>query len=252
MIKAIYKSIISERTRINLIHIGAELTSIFYKGNKLSCNCCERSFNQFKPFGAPPRKNALCPYCLSLERTRVLKFYLEKEIFSKYNELDVLHFAPERSLESFIRQHSYTYISADISNQVADVIVDITKMQFEDDSFDLLICSHVLAHVENEPKAIDEIIRVMKPNGKAVLMTAISDSEVTVEDMTATTPAKKLASLGQNDIWRKHGRDFIQRIKRQSINVVVIDYRDKLGSEITAKYSLGQSSREKLYILEKV
>lgn len=234
-----------------MIHLAAKFTSSLYRGDKYFCNCCNKSFSKFKPFGKSQRSNALCPYCLSLERTRVLKFYFDEEIVDKYPDPVILHFAPERCLLPHFKRLSKQYVSADISDQVADTIVDITNIQYGNDSFDIVICSHVLAHVDDESKAIDEMIRVLRPNGQAIIITTVFDQDTTYEDMSAATPALKLSMLGQDDIWRKHGRDFISRLQRSHVVVSELDYRNKLDLEKVAKYALGQSTREILYIIDK-
>ncbi len=96
MIKAIYRKIFSEKKRIEIRLQWAKITFDFYSGNKFSCNCCGRTFRKFKSKGTLKiRKNAECPFCGSLERTRTLLFYLQREtdIFRKKTTL--LHFAPE-------------------------------------------------------------------------------------------------------------------------------------------------------------
>lgn len=250
MIKNLYKKLVSEKYRIDLIHLWSRLTAWKYRGIQVECNCCNKSFRCFLPFGNPPRANAVCPFCLSLERTRTLKLFLEK-YFDNVEAVDVLHFAPERALVDFMRENSKSYISADISKEVADTVVDITKMQFEDNQFDLIICSHVLAHVKEESIAIDEIQRVLKPGGQALILTALTKNEHTIEDLTAITPEQKLKRLGQDDIWRKHGQDFLQRLKREGLEVTRLDIRQNMDEEKIKYYGLGDSSREVFYILEK-
>jgi SAM-dependent methyltransferase len=250
MIKKLYKKYISERSRIKIYHWKAQLTSWRHKGDAVKCNCCQKSFNAFLPFGNPPRLGALCPNCLSLERTRLLKFYLE-DYFESHKNANVLHFAPEVALVKYLKANCHQYVSADISKHVAEVVVDITQMQFRAETFDLILCSHVLAHVKEEALAIDEMCRTLKTGGKAILLTTIFDTDQTTEDLTAITPQQKLERLGQEDIWRKHGRDFIQRLKRPGIVAQKLDYRSNMNDEKVKTFGLGMSSREVFYILEK-
>ena len=58
----------------------------------------------------------------------------------------VLHFAPVKGLKDFLKNSPYvsTYIDADLNPNVATYQADMTRMPYKDNSFDLLICSHIL------------------------------------------------------------------------------------------------------------
>ena len=44
-----------------------------------------------------------------------------------------------------------------------DIILDITDMNFEDNFFNVIICSYVLAHIEDDRKVMHELFRVLRP-----------------------------------------------------------------------------------------
>ena len=46
---------------------------------------------------------------------------------------------------------------------------EATKLPFDSDYFDLVVCSHVLEHIENDALALSEIKRVLKKSGLAIL-----------------------------------------------------------------------------------
>ena len=46
---------------------------------------------------------------------------------------------------------------------------DVTGLPFKDDWFDLVICAEVLEHVKNYTQAINEIVRVLKPDRNLVV-----------------------------------------------------------------------------------
>ncbi len=252
MIKKIYRKLISEKSRIELKFLSFKVRAIFYYGNKKYCNCCGKSFRTFLTHGNIPRKNAACPYCNSLERTRLLYFFLEREtdIFQKNKY--VLHFAPERMLEKRLSSISENYISADINPAYAKTVVDITKIPYQENTFNFIICSHVLGHVPDEAKAIDEMYRVLKPGGKAVVMTVLGKrQDVTCEDPEITSPEGRLEHYGESDLVRLHGNDFTERLKRKGIEVEKIDYRSTFSEEEIEKFSLGDNQRELIFYCKK-
>ena len=249
MIKKIYKKLFSEKTRINIRYFFAKNTAFFYKGNHFECNCCGKTFRKLKAKGNVLRKNAKCPYCSSLERTRLLLFYLEKEtdIFKKKN-CKILHFAPEKTLYSkFHTITSIEYIDADINPNFADNVFDIEAIPFPNEYFDYIICSHVLGHVANEQKAIEEMHRVLKLNGKALIMTIIDKNRsTTFEDPNLITPEERLQYYSEPDLARLHGLDFSQRLS-QCFYVDEIDYRNSFDENFQKRFSLGDGNRELIF-----
>jgi SAM-dependent methyltransferase len=251
MIKRIYQWFFSERQRIKnrlLIH---KILSVFYRGNTCYCNCCGKSFRKFKSKGTAlvKRENAECPYCGSLERVRNLLFYMENETTILTSESRLLHFAPEWCLlPVFKKAVNLDYITADINPNLADYQVDIMDIPFPDESFDYIICFHVLGHVPDEKKAVSELHRVLKPDGVALISTIIDlNNSHTFETDDADTPLKRLQYYSEADLLRLHGRDFDQRLGQGGFKVETIDYPSILGEEIKKKYALGDGTRELIF-----
>src|SRR5690606_7865707 len=94
------------------------------------------------------------------------------------------------------------YVSADINPAFADVVVDIQAIPFEENSFDLIICSHVLGHIPDEKKAIDEMYRVLKPGGSALILTVLDFNRKTYENSEIKTPEERLHHFGEPDLLR--------------------------------------------------
>ena len=249
MIKKIYKRILSEKKRINLHLLFEQRTAFFYKGTDFECNCCGKTFRKMKPKGNVLRENAKCPYCGSLERTRLLLFYFEREtdIFKK-NPCTLLHFAPESSLfPKFNQSVSIEYIDADINPNLANHVFDIESIPYPDNCFDYIICSHVLGHVSNERKAIEEMYRVLKINGKALIMTLIdNDRAETFEDPSINTPEDRLKYYSEPDLARLHGLDFAQRLSH-CFSVEEMDYRKNFDEKFQKRFSLGDGNRELIF-----
>jgi len=233
--------------RIKVKRARLKLFSIVYIGDKYSCNICNKSAGKFITHGHVPRMNARCPHCLSLERTRVLWFYLNNEGLLQKEDLKVLHFAPEPEIEEKIREkENVTYLTADINPNIADYVVDIQSIPFEDDSFDLIICSHVLVEVPDEIKALEELKRVIRKNGNILIITKIFDNQKTDDSPASLTEKQRYDKYGAN-LCRTHGDDFTSILESVGLSVEVIDYRKTLGDKMILKYSLGDGDKETIF-----
>ena len=193
-----------------------KIISIFYYGNKVKCPICKKSFKEFFPYGRETRNNALCTNCLSLERHRLIYLYLEKEtsIFKKKTKL--LHIAPEACLINiFKRFANIEYITADLNSPLADIKMDIHNMPFKEKSFDLILCNHVLEHVENDIKALEEIKRVLKMDGIGIVQVPFYNPipKETLENKSVTSKKERELLYGQSDHVRKYGKDYRKRLE---------------------------------------
>ena len=250
MIKRIYKKIVPEKRRLKNRILLHKLTSIFYRGNHFECNCCGKSFKKFKPKGnSYLRPNAICPFCDSLERERLLLFYLQQEtdIFTARKSL--LHFAPEEQMKKiFKRTPNLLYTNVDLNPSFADEQADITDLQYQDESFDYIICAHVLGHVPDESKAIRELFRVLKDDGMAFILTLIDwNNPHTFESENIQTSEERLQHYTESDLARLHGADFATRIEKEGFHVDTIDYRTHFDEKACKRYSLGDGNREIIF-----
>jgi SAM-dependent methyltransferase len=145
------------------------------------------------------------------------------------------------------------YIDADINPTTAKYVMDITHIPFRDNSFDLILCSHVLGHVPNDTKAIRELVRVLRRDGITLVMTVLDPrNATTIEDARITTAADRLKRYGEPDLCRLYGRDFAQRLEQGGFQVHTIDYRRCLGPRITSTYCLGNGDRELIFRCHKI
>ena len=167
-----------------------------------------------------------CPVCKSLQRHRLTWLLLEQEGWLNHtaeNQFKLLHIAPEPCLEEKFRQiPGIAYLSADLNNRRAMVQVDISSMQFDSDSFNLIYCSHVLEHVVDDYKAISELRRILKPSGKAVILVPIH-GEKTFEDASIADPIEREHRFGQLDHVRSYGIYFVQRLTLSGFSVRILD-----------------------------
>jgi SAM-dependent methyltransferase len=179
----------------------------------LYCPVCESNVRHFLPFGSPRRANARCPVCSSLPRHRADWTFLTRrtDLFDERNK-KMLHIAPEEFLSARFRGiRNLEYLSADLDSRKAMVRMDITSIDYPDNSFEAIYCSHVLEHIPNDRKALAELHRVLCPGGWALLQVPVT-VERTYEDPSITTPEERARHFGQSDHVRRCGPDYAERM----------------------------------------
>jgi SAM-dependent methyltransferase len=233
--------IIPRRYLIRLSYIFMRITALFYKGNNVECPICNSRFRKFLPYGHNIiRENALCPKCLSLERHRLMWLFLRDKTEFFTANLEVLHIAPEQCFYSrFKKLDNLDYITADMESPIADVRMDIQEMPFEENEFDVVICNHVLEHVEDDKIAMSEILRVLKKGGFALIHVPIDYSmKETYENQAITEPKDREKHFRQKDHYRLYGLDFPERLKEAGFTITDSNYTDELDKETIERYRL--------------
>ncbi|WP_041739170.1 class I SAM-dependent methyltransferase [Echinicola vietnamensis] len=240
------KSIISfviryiPRSFLQLIsHIFLRILAIFYRGNDVSCPVCQREFSKFLPYGRKARENALCPNCLALERHRLMWLFLQQETNFFEADLKVLHIAPELCfIDRFEKLPNIDYITGDIESPLAKVKMDVHNIPFEDQSFDVVFCNHVMEHVEDDLLACKEINRVLKKDGWGIIQSPVYDIPKTLEDHTITSPAERERVFGQRDHVRKYGQDYAERLSQSGLSVQKNNFVKTLSEETIKAFAL--------------
>lgn len=149
----------------------------------------------------------------------------------------MLHFAPELVFERKFRQvESLDYLTADLLEPNAMVKMDITDIQYPDQSFDVIYCSHVLEHVADDRKGMRELRRVMSRDGWGLFQVPIC-LDRTLEDASVTDPKEREPLFGQHDHVRKYGVDFADRLRDAGFSVEVITAGNLLSSEEIVQYA---------------
>jgi hypothetical protein len=235
--------------------LGLRVLGWFYAGKGAKCTICKHEYKKFLPYGRgeSARENALCPHCLSLERHRLIWLYLQEKTNFFTEKLKVLHIAPEACLMNPLgKMPNLDYITADLVSPLAKVKMDIHQMPFENNTFDVLFCNHVLEHVADDYQAIREIHRVLKPNGWAILQVPFFDLslEKTYEDASITSPTERFKHFGQEDHVRMYGKDYAIRLASSGLQVEENDFVKQLSPEIVKQYGL--PAQEILYVCRKI
>ncbi|MBU1720576.1 MAG: methyltransferase domain-containing protein, partial [Bacteroidetes bacterium] len=148
--KKLMKFLVRKVPRKHLIRfsfIFRPILSVLYKGKKYECPICGGKFRKFLPFGNSGEANRLCPGCLSLERHRLLWLYFQNKTGIFTEKLKVMHVAPEQPYyKRFRKASNIEYITADLESPIADVKMDLHDIPFDENTFDVVICNHVLEH----------------------------------------------------------------------------------------------------------
>ncbi len=217
--------------------LGA-VRGVRYRGDLVECPCCESTFSRFLPHRG--RSHAKCPRCGALERHRVLWLFLRQETDLFERPGAMLHVAPEYA---FLRRLSATeglrYVTGDFDSALADHQLDVMALPFADQSFDFLICNHVLEHVDDDRLAMAEVHRVLKPGGWAILMCPIDCRRATtLEDPAVVTPEQRHRVFGQDDHARLYGRDYRERLAAAGFSVRADRYLDRFDEKTIAQLGL--------------
>jgi len=242
--KWLFKRILNTVPRpilIRLSYIIRPSIALFLRGSRFTDPIDGKRFRSFLPYGyGATRSNVLSPSTLSLERHRLLWLYLKRETTFFSDPLKVLHFAPEQCfLKRFRRLKNLDYTTTDLMSPIADVKADICNLPFEDDTYDVILCNHVLEHIPNDAKAMEELYRVMKPGGYGIFQIPQDlNRELTFEDDSITDKRERAKIFGQYDHVRIYGRDYFDKLRAIGFKVDEVDYTAQLSKKEVEQYCL--------------
>jgi SAM-dependent methyltransferase len=230
-----------------------QLTWPLFVGNRVACNCCEGHFRRFRPWSDEQGQLwPMCPRCGSLGRMRVDWLFLTTRTDLLERRRRLLHIAPEVSFAHALqRRPNLFYVSADYDSALAMEHIDVTDIRYPDDSFDVVLCNHVLVYVTDDRQAMKEIFRVLRSGGWALLQVPLDLSRAeTLEDPTVTDPRERHRIFGQYDHVRIYGRDYVQRLEEAGFDVSVEEFVQTLPSSTIDR--LGLDTGETIYLCRKV
>lgn len=215
-------------TKGNLRNGAARL---LLRGSGVTCPCCGREYRHFMRVDGVG--NVRCPGCGSFPRHRLLWLWLEEWLGDRGGEpMRILHFAPEpgisRRLQALPRVE---YLSGDLDPAVGMRQLDICDLPFADDSWDLILCNHVLTYVEDDRQALAELARVLAPGGLLVMQNPI--------DVTASVKYDAADAYGR----RRYGHDLPDLIREAGLAVTVCEYREELDAATRVKFGIHAGSR---------
>ncbi|MDX1652910.1 MAG: methyltransferase domain-containing protein [Brumimicrobium sp.] len=254
--KKVYKFLLNKLPRpllIRLSYVFRIFAPALYRGNKVECPVCERSFNKFLSYGSSVahRENVLCPYDLTLERHRLMWLYLKDhtDFFSEKKE--VLHIAPEQCFHKrFKKQENLNYLTGDLVSPIADMHFDLHNIPLEDNRFDVIFCNHVLEHVDDAMQCMKELYRVMNHGGWGIFQVPQDfNRDVTYEDKSIVSPEEREKHFWQKDHVRLFGKDYPDWLRKAGFEIEEFRPKEEFSAEQIARYRLMPG--EILYIARK-
>ena len=223
----------------------------YYKGSKFTDPIDGSSYRKFLPYGyQTSRVNALCPGTLSLERHRLLWLYLKRKTTFLKDPLTVLHIAPEQVFFSKFKSFTHwNYTTTDLHSPLADIKADICDLPFENNTYDLILCNHVLEHISNDHRAMEELFRVLKTGGTLIAQVPIEENRsTTFEDNSIKDKTKRTEIFGQYDHVRIYGTDYYKRLESVGFKAQAIDFLKEFSRKEIESYALPKNERIPLAI----
>ena len=167
-----------------------------------------------------------CPVCGALPRHRILASWCGANV-NELTSKDILYFAPERSMTRWLRKHKISFTTADLYDPDTDLKLDIQATGLFDNTYDVVICNHVLEHVDDYMKALRELKRIIRPGGILICSFPVSpDIDLVIEDPEVKTEEERLRRYGQSDHVRLFGTNADQFIREAGFDVSFIDGKD--------------------------
>ncbi|WP_400077649.1 class I SAM-dependent methyltransferase [Winogradskyella sp. R77965] len=222
-LKNIAKSILPEKVLSNNERFFRKLIAQRYAGDAVQCNICEF---KLKHFVKRANSDLLCPNCGSLSRTRRLYHTLKQMPLNG----KALHFSPPKNLSSKLKMiSSLDYVTTDFMGEFAtDLHYDITSISENDNTFDIIICYHVLEHIKEDTKAMSELFRVLKPNGICLIQTPFKDGDIYEDDSITSEEAREIA-FGQKDHVRVYSLVSLnERLQTTGFNTEIVSAKNDI------------------------
>jgi SAM-dependent methyltransferase len=212
---------------------------VLYYGNRFLCPCCGKRCRRFIPRNRSLRafNYGRCPHCFLYGRHRLLWLFLRDHTGLFSDSLKVLHVAPEPFFaRAFSAPPHLDYVSLDLEKPVM-LRMDVTELGFGDETFNTIICVHVLEQIVDDRKAMRELFTVLKPDGWAILQSPI-EREFTYEDTSVTSPSDRKKAFGQWDYGRSYGRDYFDCLEDAGFEVREYPYAAEIPPQQLREFGL--------------
>jgi len=168
------------------------------------CNFCEKKITNFVHNSNRLRIswNAICPQCSSRQRHRGLLIIYQK-LLKELNNPSILHFAAEPIFYPLFKKYHYKttdYYLTDVDFPQED----IQNLSFADETYDLILCNHVIEHVPDDGAALRELYRILRRKGCTLL--SIPGNWKRLETIL-------FGDLTYNGHYRDYGKDIIKKLE---------------------------------------
>jgi len=214
--------------------------SLIYRGGRYWCPVCRHAVPYFKAYDCiwPERENEICPVCRSFSRHRFMWMCLEQADLL-VSGMHVLEFAPSSCITTRLRKLGAICTTTDLCMPGVDVHADICQLPFDVSSFDFVLCSMVLEHIEDDLQAMREVFRVLRNGGVAFFIVPLRDGS-TLEDPTVIETEERLKVFGQEDHVRYYGFDIEARLDSVGFEVKVMTSGSELDEEVLIRQGIAE------------
>lgn len=226
------------------------------------CNLCEAVLDSSTPTAIHGPASALqlsalsddrrCPSCGSTAHERLLVLYLERtEVLRGRQGLRILHFNPEPALTAWLAQlePELHVLASQTMNDRRYAAIDIEDIAFGDESFDLVIANRTLEGVTSLERALQEVNRVLKVDGIALLQTSQSHLlEQTWEDGALNTEELRAQCYGHPHHRRLFGKDILRRLETH-LSRFSLSYSQVLSEKLASQHAL--DAREPFFLFRR-
>lgn len=250
--KQILRRVIPHARRSQLRAQISQATWWLYAGSSVRCNCCGGTFRRFRVYRSDGGHRSLsCPRCNALGRHRVDWLYLTDHTDLLRTPTRLLHIAPEVCLEKPLRGMSNVdYLSADYDSALAMDKVDVRQIQYGDETFDAVICNHVLQLVDDDRVAMRELCRILRSGGWALIQSSVDEQRDNTVERSATTQDGNGSGRYEEVFQRSYGRgDYLRRLEQAGFTVTVSDFASQLQPAVARQ--LGLDLEEVVYLCRK-
>lgn len=239
---------------------------IYYFGFKYKCPFCRAHLRKFLPtgfsysvlnerevVGGGYRTTGFCPVCGSKDRDRLVYLFLQQKTDLFKSPQELLHIAPEVVISNKIWKYpSIKYLTADLNLNNSKIRMDITNIQFSENTFDSIICNHVLEHISEDTKAMSELYRVLRQKGWAILQVPISLSlDRTYEDYSIVSASDREKAFGQTDHVRIYAKDYKDRLEQVGFSVNIFRWITEADNFGGYENKFGLNKEEYIYFVTK-
>jgi SAM-dependent methyltransferase len=237
LLKKIFKSIVPASLIDKLTPSVREIYSKFYTGSNVFCSICERSYRKF--ILLDNNRDLLCPGCGSLPRYRLLNVLLKKKHNLQQDKLNILHFSPAKSLKRKLKNFkNLNYITCNYNTSSEDKDINITSINEPSHYFDMVICFHVLEHINEDLLAMDELYRILKTNGVAYIQTPFKEGDI-YENASITSAEDRVKHFGQDDHVRVYSiQGLSARLKHAGFNVNTLKATEICDQSMITHYGI--------------
>lgn len=194
-----------------------------------------------------------CPSCFASDRDRLIISFMKKLNLDKGTKKEtLLQIAPSEAIEHWIHRECHSLVShtTDLMMEGVTFQADIQNMSgIENESYDYIICSHVLEHVQDDKKAIRELYRILKKDGFCLFLVPVALDLEKIDEEWGLTEEENWKRFGQGDHCRRYNKEGItERLKEAGFQVWNLG-KEYFGKEVF--YENGLTDTSVLYVLTK-